>query len=157
MKISELMTSPAIDIGPRASIQEAALRMDALLVGSLLVCEEERLCGIVTDRDLAVRALARGLEPQTPVSEVMSAPVVTVDADADLALAYRVFRCNAVRRLPVLGRRGPAGMLTVDDLLRETAQRLTDLLGPISWSALREEPPHSRRGAALNSRRGPGQ
>jgi signal-transduction protein with cAMP-binding, CBS, and nucleotidyltransferase domain len=154
MKISDLMTSPAIGIGPRTSIQEAALRMDALRVGSLLVCEEEQVCGIVTDRDLAVRALARGLAPQTPVSEVMSAPVITVDADADLAVAYRAFRCNPVRRLPVLGRRGPAGMLTVDDLLRDTSQRLTDLLGPISWSALREEPPHPARGdAVLNSRR----
>lgn len=75
----------------------------------------------------------------TPVSDVMSAPLVTIGSATDLDLAYRTFRRNGVRRLPVISGNTPVGMLTVDDLLRDAVKRLTDLLGPISWSALRDE------------------
>ncbi|WP_371494693.1 CBS domain-containing protein [Kitasatospora sp. NBC_00374] len=68
----------------------------------------------------------------------MSAPAVTVDATDDLETAYRAFRRAGVRRLPVVDRHRLVGLLAVDDLFLDVSQHLSDLLGPLSFSALRE-------------------
>jgi signal-transduction protein with cAMP-binding, CBS, and nucleotidyltransferase domain len=107
-------------------------------VGCVLVAGPDGVRGVLTDRDLALRVLAAGLAPDTPVSELMSAPVTTVDAADDLGTAYRVFRRKGVRRLPVLDGGRLVGLLSVDDLFLDVLQRLEDLLGPLSWSTLRE-------------------
>jgi CBS domain-containing protein len=70
----------------------------------------------------------------------MSKPVVTVDADADVADAYRDFRRSGRRRLPVLVQGCLVGLLAIDDLFLDVFQRFADLLGPVSWSALTDEP-----------------
>ncbi|MFC9603883.1 CBS domain-containing protein [Streptomyces niveus] len=140
MKVSEVMTSPPVTITPHASLAEAVRRMAEGGIGSLLVTENGTLRGIVTDRDLAVRGLGRGLDGDALVEAVMSAQVVTVDAADDVHVAYRTFRRAGVRRLPVLDGDRTAGMLTVDDLLLDVFQRLADLLGPVAWSVLAEPP-----------------
>ncbi|WP_344439746.1 CBS domain-containing protein [Kitasatospora nipponensis] len=134
------MTSPPVVVAPRVTVRQAAQRMDEEAVGCLLVADGEHLCGVVTDRDLALRALARGLDATAPVAELMSTPVVTLDVTDDLETAYRLFRRSGVRRLPVLDDHRPVGMLAVDDLFRDVLQHLADLLGPISWSVLHEGP-----------------
>ncbi|WP_327068602.1 CBS domain-containing protein [Kitasatospora sp. NBC_01302] len=134
------MTSPPVVVAPRAAARQAALQMDAEAVGCLLVADGEHLYGVVTDRDLTIRALARGLSADAPVAELMSTPVVTLDVTDDLESAYRLFRRSGVRRLPVLDGHRPVGMLAVDDLFRDVLQHLSDLLGPISWSVLRDDP-----------------
>ncbi|WP_327063620.1 CBS domain-containing protein [Kitasatospora purpeofusca] len=138
MKASDLMTAPAVTVDVTATAFEAALRIEEEAVGCVLVTDGGRLCGILTDRDLAVRGLAQGKHLGLPVAELMSAPVVTVEADHELDAVYRTFRRNDVRRLPVLEDGRPIGILTVDDLLRDVAERLSDLLIPVSHSALRE-------------------
>ncbi|WP_245984319.1 CBS domain-containing protein [Streptomyces tateyamensis] len=135
------MTTPPVVVAPRTAARQAALRMDDEAVGCLLVAEGEHLCGILTDRDLAILTLGRGLAPDTPVSEFMSTPVVTLDVADDLETAYRLFRRSGLRRLPVLDGERPVGLLAVDDLFRDVLQRLADLLGPISWSVLRDDHP----------------
>jgi CBS domain-containing protein len=140
MRVSDVMNAPTVTVGPGDSIRQAAVRLDAHGVGCVLVTVDGVPLGVVTDRDLAVRALAPGLDPQGPVSLVMSEPVVTVDADADLAEAYRTFRRSGVRRLPVVSRGRLVGLLAVDDLFLDVFQRYADLLGPVSWSALRDHP-----------------
>ncbi|MEV7186399.1 CBS domain-containing protein [Kitasatospora sp. NPDC093102] len=139
MRASDLMTTPPVTVGPATTAFEAAVRMAEEAVGCVLVTEDGRLLGILTDRDLTVRGLAHGGNPGRPVVDLMTVPVVTVDADDDVDAAYRTFRSTGVRRLPVVvdGDR-PVGMLTVDDLLRDVVQRLLDLLVPVSRSALRE-------------------
>ncbi|WP_236654710.1 CBS domain-containing protein [Streptacidiphilus anmyonensis] len=96
--------------------------------------------GVVTDRDVTVRAVAPGRDLEAPVATVMSEPVVTVDADADLADAYRAFRRSGRRRLPVVVQGRVVGLLAVDDLFLDVFQRYADLLGPVSWSTLTDEP-----------------
>ena len=64
-------------------------------VGSLAVIDDGRLVGIVTDRDLVRRGLAQDLAPTTPVEKVMSTPVVTIGAEADLHSAFKLFRTHA--------------------------------------------------------------
>jgi len=141
MRVADLMITPPVTVSPEATARRAARRMDDEAVGCVLVTEDGNLRGIVTDRDLVLRALAAGAEPDIPVSELMSAPAVTVDVTDDIEAAYRAFRRSGVRRLPVLDGHRLVGLLAVDDLFLDVLQRLFDLLGPVSWSALREGGP----------------
>lgn len=140
MRISDAMSSPAVAVPTRTPLGRVARQMDEYGVGSVVVTEGGTLRGIVTDRDLAVRALAEGLDPAERVATVMSSDVITVDVNADIQQAYRAFRNSGVRRLPVLEGGRVVGLLTVDDLFLNVFQRLADLLGPVAWSIL-EEPP----------------
>lgn len=141
MRIADLMTAPPVTVTPGATADEAARRMDEQQVGCLLVADRGVLCGVLTDRDLVVRGLARGAGPDTPVSELMSVPGITVDAASAPDAAYRAFRRTGVRRLAVLDGRQVVGVLSIDDLFQDVLFHLADLLGPVSWSALREGSP----------------
>jgi signal-transduction protein with cAMP-binding, CBS, and nucleotidyltransferase domain len=141
VKISELMNSPPIAIPPEATVQEAAVRMEEDAVGAVLVADKGVLRGIVTDRDLAVRAIAHGRDPEeTAVCELMSAPVTTIEVTDDVDTVYHRFRRSAIRRLPVVDGDQLVGVLSLDDLLMDVFQRMADLLGPVAWSVLREPP-----------------
>lgn len=140
MNVSASMSAPAVSVTATTTIGEAARVMDARGVGCLVVTEDGDLRGVVTDRDIALRATASGLDPGEPVREVMSTPAVTIDGADDIHAAYRAFRTSGLRRLPVLDGRRLVGMLTVDDLLMDVFRRVADLLGPVSYSVL-EEPP----------------
>lgn len=106
---------------PDESIRDAAKRMDAVGVGCLVIVDGEgRPAGIVTDRDVALRVLRKRLDADaTPVREIMNKPVVTVTADAPVAVALRLMRTHALRRLPVVESRGGRliGIVTCDDML----------------------------------------
>jgi CBS domain-containing protein len=110
--------------------------MEQAGVGALAVVEGERLVGVVTDRDLVRRALARGLAPDARVDGVMSAPVVTIDADADLHDAFALFRTHGLRRLAVTRGGEFVGMISVDDLLVDLAADLADLARPVTAEIL---------------------
>ncbi|MFF8381619.1 cyclic nucleotide-binding/CBS domain-containing protein [Streptomyces sp. NPDC015661] len=140
LKTSDLMSRPALSVPSGTPLGRVAHEMAEYAVGSVLVTEGGTLRGIVTDRDLAVRALAGRLDDTEPVDTVMTTPVITVSVDDDVHVAYRAFRRSGVRRLPVVDGGRVVGMLTVDDLLIDVFQRLADLLGPVAWSVL-EEPP----------------
>jgi CBS domain-containing protein len=110
--------------------------MEAAGVGALAVVDGDALVGIVTDRDLTVRALARRLSSDARVDSVMSTPVLTIDATADLHDAFAVFRGNAVRRLAVVREGSFVGMISADDLLIDLAADLADLARPITAEVL---------------------
>ncbi|MEV8100697.1 CBS domain-containing protein [Kitasatospora sp. NPDC085879] len=139
MRVSDLMISPPVTVAPDSTAAEAARLMDGQAIGCVLVADSRALLGVLTDRDLVVRVLAGGADPHTSVARLMSAPALTVDADDDLAAAYRTFRRTGVRRLPVLRDGTPVGVITVDDLFLDVLQRFADLLGPVSRSTLRED------------------
>lgn len=138
MRISDLMIAPPVTVGSSATVKMAAVRMDEHQVGSVLVADDGALRGVLTDRDVVVRTVAPGLGDATRVSDVMSAPAVTVDVTDSLEEAYHAFRRSGFRRLPVLDGHLLVGVLTVDDLLLDVFQRFADLLGPVAWSMLRE-------------------
>lgn len=140
MKVSEAMSHPAVSVPTRTPLAQVAREMAEYGVGSVVVTEGGALRGIVTDRDLALGALAGNLDADAVVDSVMTSPVVTVDVTDDIHVAYRTFRTSGFRRLPVLDDRRVVGVLTVDDMLIDVFQRLADLLGPVAWSVL-EEPP----------------
>ena len=121
-----------VAVEPDRPIRDAAMIMDQAGVGSLAVIDDGRLVGIVTDRDLVRRGLARDLAPTAPVEKVMCTPVVTIGAEADLHSAFKLFRIHAVRRLAVVDFDDFVGMITVDDLLVDLAADLFDLARPIA-------------------------
>ena len=102
----------------------------------MVIVEQDRPIGIVTDRDLVRRGLARGLATDARIDGVMSAPVVTIDADSDLHDAFAVFRANPLRRLAVVREGRFVGMLTIDDLLVDVAADLSDLSRPVTAEVL---------------------
>lgn len=110
--------------------------MEQAGVGALAVLDDGHLVGIVTDRDLVRRAMARGLAGDARVDGVMSSPVLTVDADADLHDTFAVFREHAVRRLAVVRGGELVGVLTIDDLLMDVAADLSDLARPVTAEVL---------------------
>ena len=104
MKVGEVMTRGVELASPDDTIQKAASRMAELDTGVLPVGEGDRLVGMLTDRDIAVRAVAQGRGPDTEVREAMTPDVRYCFEDDDLDDAVRGMGEQKVRRLPVLGR-----------------------------------------------------
>lgn len=140
MKIREVMRTPVVTVATGTTLRETAQRMAQHTVGCVVVMSGENIRGIVTDRDLAVRGLGAGLGADAPVTEVMSAPVVSVRAGDDLDEAYRTMCRSGVRRLPVLDGPRIAGAVTLDDLLLDVSRRVGELLVPLSWCVLGDKP-----------------
>src|SRR4029453_16243452 len=106
MQLKEVMTSRVTVIAPEATIQAAAEKMSDLDIGLLPVCEGGRLVGVVTDRDITVRAVAEGRGPvTTQVREVMTPGTIYGFDDQDVEDAARLMEQYQIRRLPVLNRR----------------------------------------------------
>lgn len=118
MKVHEIMTAHARCAAPDNSVVEAAGLMRELDVGVLPVCDNDRLAGMITDRDIVLRAVADGREPyETTVRDVMSPGVVWVYADQDVEEAARVMEEKQIRRLPVLNReKRMVGILSLGDV-----------------------------------------
>jgi CBS domain-containing protein len=121
------------------SVADAARRMRDRQVGSLIVVDEQRPVGIITDRDLTVRVLAAGIDPRlTRVSEAMTPSPTTIREDDSIEAALGYMRAGRFRRLPVVGRDGRViGILALDDVLELVAQELADI-----GQLLRREAPH---------------
>ena len=102
-QVSDIMTADVRTIEPQESLRRAALLMQELDVGSLPVCNGERLLGMITDRDITVRGVADGLDPdQACVSDVMSGDVQFCTEDQDAQEVMRTMGDKQVRRLPVV-------------------------------------------------------
>ena len=131
-KVRELMSEQPITLTNSTPTIEAARRMRAANVGAVIIEENGRPCGIVTDRDIAVRAVADGLDvQQTPVSEISSKELTTVSPDDDLDRAIQVMRDKAIRRVLVVDSQDRAvGILSLGDLALERDSR--SVLGQIS-------------------------
>jgi CBS domain-containing protein len=117
MKVSEAMTTDVRIASPSQTIQEAARLMAEIDAGVLPVGDNDRLVGMITDRDIAVRAVAGGLPANTPVSEIMSREVKYCFADDDVDEVAQNMGDIQVRRLPVLNKdKRLVGILSVGDI-----------------------------------------
>jgi CBS domain-containing protein len=127
-KISEVMSSRPRAVTPQTSVREAAQLMEQEDVGSLPVVDEgTRLVGIVTDRDLAVRVLAQGSDPeQTRVGEVASTDIVALTPEHDLDEALKLMASEQVRRLPIVaGENQLVGVVSQADVARSSKEKAT--------------------------------
>ncbi len=136
MRAIDATRKPPVTIEVDATLVQAAELMDKAAVGALVVVDGGRPVGIVTDRDIVVRAVARRLEFDGRVDGVMTPGVVSLDADADLHAAVPVFARHAIRRLPLLDHDRMVGMLTLDDLLMDLSSDLANVTRPITGEVL---------------------
>jgi CBS domain-containing protein len=122
MQIREVMTREVEAVRPDLTLKEAAQLMRALEVGALPVSTGDRLVGMLTDRDLTVRAVAEGHDPaRTQVCSVMTPELVSCFEDQDVTEAARVMEERQLRRLPVLNRNQQlVGIISLDDLATGT-------------------------------------
>jgi CBS domain-containing protein len=125
MKIQDVMTRDPSCVTPTTSAREAARIMKEEDVGILPVVEGEgsrRLVGVVTDRDLAIRVLAEGRDPDTKVVEVMSSgTVATCTPDSHIDDAMDAMATEQVRRIPIVDERGAlVGIVAQADIVRKT-------------------------------------
>ncbi len=119
MKVRELMRAEPSTLGPDATLGEAATLMKQEDCGAIPIVEDGRLVGIITDRDIVIRAIAAGKDPRsTRISDVMSADPVTIRSDADAKEAERVMADRQIRRLPVCDDGKLAGILVIGQLAR---------------------------------------
>ena len=132
MRAIEAIRKRMVSVPPGATLSHAAGVMESANVGALVVLEGERLAGIVTDRDIVVRGVARDLPADARIDAVMTTDVVTIHADADLRAALPIFSSHACRRLPLMRDDRVVGMLTVDDLLVDLITDLGAVARPIT-------------------------
>lgn len=118
MKLREVMTPNVEYVTPTQSLRHAAQLMREFDVGPVPVCEEGRVVGIVTDRDIAIRAVAEGRDPEaTPVAEVMSRNVAFCHPDDDVETATDLMASRQLRRLLILDSdRRLSGIVSLGDL-----------------------------------------
>lgn len=118
-KVSEVMTRDVRTIGPQETIREAATKMADADVGSLPVGEDDRLVGMITDRDIVLRAVADGRDPATLVREVMTQQIKYCFDDENIDAVARNMAELGVRRLPVVNRdKRLVGMLALSNIAR---------------------------------------
>jgi CBS domain-containing protein len=123
MLISEIMTKCVEFISPDETLQQAAGKMKELGVGPLPVCENAGVVGMLTDRDITVRAVAEGRNPQTTkVRDVMSGEVICCYEDQEAEVAAHLMRSQQIRRILVLDRdKQLVGIVSLSDLALESS------------------------------------
>ncbi len=122
MRVTDIMTRDVEFLAPTASVSEAASVMGDLSVGALPIGSAEDLQGILTDRDILFRVVARGLDStRTPVGDVMTATLFSCRPEDSMTTALDLMGARNVRRLPVLDGTGTVvGLVTLSDLARVT-------------------------------------
>ena len=136
-KVREVMTDRPRCVTLETPISEAAQLMESEDIGSLPILEGEQLAGMITDRDIVIRAVAKGKDPRgMPVREVASRELVTVYADDDLANALKKMASEQVRRLPVVDEDNRlVGVLAQADVALEAKEKAVgELVEEISRS-----------------------
>ncbi len=138
--VSEVMTRGVRSMSPDENLVQAAKVMDELNVGVIPVCEGDRLVGMVTDRDIVVRGLARDADPNTcKLSDVMSGHVRTVREDDDVDSVLSEMATAQIRRMPVVDNQDKlVGIISIGDIAAKDPDDEMDVamsLGDISSPA----------------------
>ena len=135
--VADVMTTDPIVLDSGAPLAEAARAMRDSDIGDVIVLEEGAVCGIATDRDIVVRAIADGKDPATtPIGDVCSKDLTTLAPENPVDDAVKLLREKAVRRLPVVEGDRPVGVVSLGDLAAERDPQ--SALGDIS-----EAPPNA--------------
>jgi CBS domain-containing protein len=135
LMLRDVMTPDPISVAPETPLVEVARLMRDDDIGDVLVVDGERLLGVVTDRDIVVRAVADGLDPESGrASDVMTTDVTVLPPDATIDDAADVMRDRAIRRVPIVEGDRPVGVVTIGDLAIERAgdEEVGDTLADVS-------------------------
>src|SRR5947209_91913 len=124
--VREVMTAKPLALQEGTTLVEAARAMRDHDVGDVVLLDDDQVTGIVTDRDITIRGVAEGMQPdETVLSQVASKKLVTVPPDASVEEAISLMREHAVRRLPVVEAGRPVGIVSLGDLAVEKAPEST--------------------------------
>ena len=137
MKVKDIMTKDVAYIKPDCSVIDAAKLMQQENVGSIPVCDQSGVVGMVTDRDIVLRNVVVGTDPKsTPVSNIMTTKIETVTPDTDVNRLGGIMSRNQIRRLPVVDKNHLVGIVALGDLAvddrsnMEASFALTDISKP---------------------------
>ncbi len=134
--VKKVMSANVKSLAPSDSIAAAAQAMNELNVGVIPVCDAGKLLGVVTDRDIVIRAVAKGLDGRTPLSGIMSKQVQTVSPEDDLDEVLKRMADSQIRRMPVVDTQGIlAGIVSLGDIAVKGSEDEADVgqsLGAIS-------------------------
>lgn len=130
----EIMTEGADYIDATATVADAARKLADINTGVLPICDNAKLKGVVTDRDIVVKVLAQGKSPaDTKVIDLIQGEAVTIGADDDVDLAIRTMKDHKVRRLPVIDGTELVGMVSQADIARSLPhEKVGELVDVIS-------------------------
>ncbi|RNF38288.1 CBS domain-containing protein [Planococcus salinus] len=116
MKVTEIMTTDVETCTPDTTLQEVATRMLELDVGSIPVSDDNKLHGIITDRDIVTRGIAAQFSLDTPVSQILSSNMITGTKDMDVEEAASLMAQNQIRRLPIVENNQVVGIVSLGDV-----------------------------------------
>ena len=148
MKLSEIMTTEVEMVQPDDTLQLAARKMRDRDIGFLPVCDGGTLMGVLSDRDLAIRALAEGMDTTVMLSrDLMTTPAIYGYEDQDITEAAKIMEANQIRRLVILSREDErlVGIVSLGDIARNTSPKLSGevlqrVSEPDTMEPLKEEP-----------------
>ncbi|MBW7573635.1 CBS domain-containing protein [Caproiciproducens faecalis] len=123
MKVKEIMSTDVASLNSDDSIEKAAQLMKQYDVGSIPVCNHEQIIGIVTDRDIALRATAHGQNSKETVRDIMSANPVVGSPDMDVHDAAKIMSEKQIRRLPIVDRNSLVGIVALGDISVQPTQQ----------------------------------
>jgi CBS domain-containing protein len=124
--IKEIMTKNIITLDVNKSVVEAAELMSSNGISCLVIVDGETPVGIITERDMVRKIVAKKISPDIKVSEIMSKNLITVDPDASLKDAARLMSQNRIRRLPVLKQNKLVGIVVASDFVRNAGKKTTN-------------------------------
>jgi CBS domain-containing protein len=132
--VREVMTPAPESVTPETTVSEAASKMELADIGNVLVVDDTgHIQGILTDRDIAIRAAAKGMDPRsTPVREIFTPVVQTIEPETTVREAIETMRRHDIRRLPVVEGNRPIGIVSLGDL--SMSQRAGTALADISFA-----------------------
>ena len=118
--VKDVMTPDPVVLSLQETVSQAAQLMRNEEIGDVIVVDDQRVRGMVTDRDIVIRGLANGAGPNTPIGEIATADAVVVSADDDAAEAVDLMREHSIRRLPVMNADHElVGVISLGDLAME--------------------------------------
>ena len=125
MQVKDIMTKDVAFVNPATTVVEAAQLMQKHNVGSVPVCDQNGIIGIVTDRDIVVRNVAHSKDPgKTPVKDVMTSEITSVAPEADIKDVFRMMSSKQIRRLPVVKDNKLVGIVSIGDVATEAQQNV---------------------------------
>ena len=120
--VKDIMTRVLISVNLATTSFQIAKMMEQGGIGAIIVKENENLVGIVTDRDFATKIVANGLPFETPAREIMSSPLITINADSPISAAAEMMSSKKIRKLAVTENNRIVGIITSTDLVNQLAK-----------------------------------
>jgi CBS domain-containing protein len=132
-RVADVMTREAARLAPNATVRAAARMMDELNIGALPVCDGKKLVGMVTDRDIVVRAVAAGMDLESPIDRIASRPIAWCYEDDQVETVQQKMADQQIRRVPVVDREQQlVGIVSLGDLATHQDGNMSSTLGAIS-------------------------